>query len=60
MTASHSRPSGAYGLPERPLLMLEGVNYDEDDAPVMLAREYIDTDLIQFSLIRERTVDYLR
>ncbi len=53
-------PSGAYELPDRPLLMLEGVNYDEDDAPVMLAREYIDTDLIQFSLIRERTVDYLR
>lgn len=53
-------PVPAPELPNRPLLLLQGVNYDQDDHPVLLAREYIDTDVIQFSLIRQRSVNYSR
>lgn len=46
------------GLAGRPLLHLEGINYDEDDVPTMIAHEYIDTHLIRFEQIRQRLIDY--
>ena len=42
----------------RPLLKIEGLNYDEDDRPILVAREYVDTEVIAFSLIRQRRVQY--
>lgn len=49
---------GNRDIPTGPLLKLEGVNYDEHDTPLMLAQEFIDTSVIQFSLIRKRDVSY--
>lgn len=43
--------SGAY-------LAIEGVNYDADDRPLMLSSEYIDTKLLQFEMVRRRTIHY--
>ena len=49
---------GSELIGRQPLLKVEGVNYDEDDRPVLFAREYVDTEIIAFSLIRQRRVDY--
>lgn len=35
-------------------LVIEGVNFDENDLPVMYATEYIDTKIIKFNLIRQK------
>lgn len=45
-------------IKNKPFLLLEGVNYDDNDNPLLYAREYIDTELIQFSMIRQRNIDY--
>lgn len=44
----------------KPFLLLEGVNYDDNDTPLLYAMEYIDSELIQFSMIRQRNIDYQR
>ena len=43
---------------ERPLLYIQGTNYDENDLPIMYSLEYIDTRVIQFSVIRQRKIQY--
>lgn len=35
-------------------LLLEGINFDENDRPVMYIKEYIDTTFIRFNIIRQR------
>lgn len=35
-------------------LLLEGINFDENDRPVMYIQEYIDTKFIRFNIIRQR------
>ena len=40
-------------------LLLEGVNYDSNDNPLLYAKEYIDTNIIQFNMIRQRNVNYV-
>lgn len=35
-------------------LILKGVNYDDNDTPIYLTYEYIDTKIISFNLIRQR------
>lgn len=45
-------------LASKALLLLEGINYDSDDRPLLYAREYIDTNIIQFSMIRQRNISY--
>lgn len=42
----------------KPFLLLNGMNYDLDDKPLVFAREYIDTDIIRFSMIRQRNIHY--
>ncbi len=42
----------------KPFLLLEGVNYDDHDTPLVYAKEYVDTDFIQFSMIRQRNINY--
>ena len=37
-------------------LLLEGINFDENDKPVMYVKEYIDTDFIRFNIIRQRMI----
>ena len=44
---------------EKPLLLLQGVNYDENDNPTMYSMEYINTQIIQFSVIRQRKINYV-
>ena len=39
-------------------LVLSGVNYDENDEPLVYAFEYINTDIIKFNMIRQRTISY--
>lgn len=45
-------------IKSKPFLLLEGVNYDGNDTPLLYAMEYIDPELIQFSMIRQRNIDY--
>lgn len=45
-------------IKNKPFLLLEGVNYDDHDTPLLYAKEYIDTDFIQFSMIRQRNINY--
>lgn len=45
-------------LTSKSFLLLEGVNYDSNDNPLLYAKEYIDTDIIQFNMIRQRNVGY--
>lgn len=42
------------GANVKSFLILEGINFDEDDRPVMYIKEYIDTDFIRFNIIRQR------
>ncbi|MGL5693282.1 MAG: GntR family transcriptional regulator [Peptostreptococcaceae bacterium] len=35
-------------------LLLEGINFDENDRPVMYIKEYVDTTFIRFNIIRQR------
>lgn len=49
---------GAAVVPSKPLLRIEGLNYDAEDRPLLVAREYVDTDVIAFSLIRQRRIHY--
>lgn len=44
---------------DKPLLLLQGINYDENDAPTMYSMEYINTQIIQFSVIRQRRIKYI-
>ena len=46
----------SYG--SKPYLRLRGVDYSPEDKPLIYAEEYIDTGIIQFSMIRQRQVRY--
>lgn len=46
------------GLEPKPYLLLHGVNYDDDNLPLTYTFEYIDTDILRFSQIRKRIVNY--
>lgn len=39
-------------------LLLEGINFDNDNKPLVYAEEYIDTDFIKFNMIRQRIINY--
>lgn len=41
----------------KPFLLLEGINFDENDRPVMYIQEYIDTTFIRFNIIRQRLME---
>lgn len=41
-------------LSNKPFLLVKGINYDTDDNPLLYVEEYIDTDIIEFSMIRQR------
>lgn len=45
------------GCPSGPLLLLSGMNYDNQDKPILFGKEYIDTRIIKFNQIRKRTYD---
>ena len=42
----------------RPLLLLKSLTYDKDDIPLFFASEYIDTQLLTLSQIRQREFVY--
>ena len=46
------------GLKHMPLLYLKGVNYTSEDVPVLFAKEYINTKLIKYSMIRRKSIAY--
>lgn len=50
--------SNLHGFEKKALLCLQGVNYNAQDRPLVYAEEYIDTGLISFSMIRQRTIQY--
>lgn len=43
---------------QRPLLLLKSVIYDTNNVPLLLTSEYIDTELLTFSQIRQREFSY--
>ena len=43
---------------DKPLLFLRGTNYDEQDVPLVLIDEYVDTRILTFSQIRQRRINY--
>lgn len=45
-------------FPDRPLLLLTGTNFDEEDMPLVVTCEYVDTCCLSFSQIRRRTIIY--
>lgn len=45
-------------LPREAYLHVKTVNYDGNDRPVLLASEFVDTSVITYSLIRQKSVDY--
>lgn len=45
-------------LPREAYLLVKTVNYDGNDRPVMIAYEFVDTSVITYSLIRQKSVDY--
>lgn len=47
-----------HGFEKKALLCLRGVNYNAQDQPLIYAEEYIDTTMISFSMIRQRTIQY--
>ncbi|MEG0755646.1 MAG: GntR family transcriptional regulator [Oscillospiraceae bacterium] len=42
----------------KPLLYLKGVNYSNNDRPLIYACEYINTSLIRYNLIRQKNILY--
>ncbi len=46
-------------LPDMPLLYLKGVSYTSDDTPILYANEYINTNIIKYSMIRKKNITYL-
>ena len=42
----------------RPLLQLHGVNYDQQDRPLILIDEYVDSRILNFCQIRQRIINY--
>lgn len=43
---------------DKPFLLLNGVNYDEEDKEILYAKEYIDTSILKFNQIRKRSISY--
>lgn len=43
---------------DKALLYLHGVNYDEQDKPLVLIDEYVNTGILTFSQIRQRIINY--
>lgn len=42
----------------QPLLLLTGTDYDEQDKPLVVTKEYVDTRRLSFSQIRRRSIVY--
>lgn len=47
------------GVSPRPYLLVRTVNYDQNDQPIIAALEYVDTSVISYDLIRQKSMDYL-
>ncbi len=54
--SSAKKELGVFG--DKALLYLHGVNYDEQDKPLVLVDEYVDTGILTFSQIRQRIINY--
>lgn len=46
------------GIPPKAFLLLKGVNYDEEGTPAVYTWEYVDTDILKYSQIRRRILNY--
>lgn len=46
------------GSAVKSFLALKGINFDNDDMPLVYAEEYIDTNFIKFNMIRQRQISY--
>jgi GntR family transcriptional regulator len=44
---------------DKPLLFFEGINYDQNDMPLIYSMEYINAHIIQFGVIRQRKINYI-
>lgn len=42
----------------RPYLLVKGIDYNIDNKPLLVVEEYINTDIIKFSMIRQRMIRY--
>ncbi|MCI6857750.1 MAG: GntR family transcriptional regulator [Eubacterium sp.] len=47
-----------HGRKDKPYLLLNGVNYTEDNEEILYSREYVDTSILKFSQIRKRSISY--
>lgn len=45
-------------LSARPYLLVRSICYDRDDLPFMYGYEWVDTSVVTFDLIRQKSVDY--
>lgn len=57
---NYKRYLSSYFEKDMPLLLLNGLNFDNEDKPIMYSHEYIDTSIIKFSLIRQRKIQYIK
>lgn len=46
------------GIKNMPLLLLKGVNYDSEDNPILYGKEYINTSIIKYNIIRTKNITY--
>ncbi len=46
------------GIKNMPLLLLKGVNYDSEDNPILYGKEYINTSIIKYNVIRTKNITY--
>ncbi len=59
LDAADSRGKEELGVfPDQPLLLLTGTNFDEQDMPLVVTCEYVDTRRLSFCQIRRRTILY--
>ena len=59
LDAADSRGKEELGVfPGQPLLLLTGTNFDEQDMPLVVTCEYVDTRRLSFCQIRRRTILY--
>lgn len=52
--SAQAQPEIAHYFQDQSLLLLECINFDTNDKPVLLAYEYVNTDYIRFNSIRQK------
>ena len=51
-------PAGLSGEECHPFLLLKGINYDKTDTPFVYSHTYVDTEVIEYNMIRKKAYKY--